>query len=58
MNFKPNWEGKFDSVQHAIEGALKAIEINRVAILKHGVSTTAEIILGDKIFTLTKRGFK
>ena len=52
-----NWQRKYDSPQHAIEGALKALEINRTAILKHGVSETAEFILGDKVFTLNKRGF-
>ncbi|KKN52176.1 hypothetical protein LCGC14_0615260 [marine sediment metagenome] len=54
---KNNWQPKFDSPQHALEGMLKALEINRKAILKHGVSTTAEFILGDKVFTLTERGF-
>ncbi len=53
----PNWTNKFDSTQHAIEGALKSLEINRAAILKHGVSDTAEFILGNKIFTLAKKGF-
>ena len=52
-----NWEGKFDNQQHAIEGMLKALEINRAKILKHGVSPTAVFILGDKIFTLNKRGY-
>ena len=54
---KNNWEGRFDSQEHAIEGMLKALELNRNAILKHGVSETVEFILGDKVFTLNKRGF-
>ena len=57
-NFTPNWKGKFDSTQHAIEGALKALEINRHAILKHGVSKEVTFTLGDKIFILTERGFR
>jgi hypothetical protein len=57
MTFRPNWKEKFDSPQHALEGMLKALEINRKAILKHGVSEEATFTLGDKIFTLTKKGF-
>jgi hypothetical protein len=52
-----NWENKFDSKQHAIEGALKALEVNRAAVLKHGVSPEITFTLGDKHFTLTKKGF-
>ena len=54
---KNNWEGRFDSQEHAIEGMLKALELNRNAILKHGVEETVEFTLGDKVFTLNKRGF-
>jgi hypothetical protein len=58
MIFTPNWQGKFDSPEHAIEGALKALEINRKAILKHGGSKEAVFVLGDKMFTLTERGYR
>jgi hypothetical protein len=58
MTFTPNWIGKFDNQQHAIEGALKALELNRKAILKHGGGNEAVFILGDKIFTLTERGYR
>ena len=56
-SFTPNWKARFDSKEHAIEGMLKSLELNREAILKHGVDQTATFILGDKIFTLGNRGF-
>lgn len=58
MTFTPNWIGKFDDVQHAIEGMLKSLEINRKAILKHGGGNEAVFILGDKVFTLVEKGYR
>jgi hypothetical protein len=55
---KNNWENKFESKEHAIEGMLKSLEINRNSILKHGVSETATFSLGEKVFTLTKKGLR